>query len=156
MVWSWSALAAVKNFNDPLSKLYLQCMQDKAYVYTLNTELVLKLIYQRTTRPIYLPHSTKGAPGKESGCFKHQRYQVWILTTINHRRHFWEYVFKIGHSWPLFSLLFVFSIELTLNIQYKFCQWLDSNCGPLEPLYQMSHNHCPRRTCVCWLQYLPT
>ena len=31
-----------------------------------------------------------------------------------------------------FPLFFVFSLQLTVNIvQYKFCQWLDSNRGPL-------------------------
>ena len=36
----------------------------------------------------------------------------------------------------------------------KFCQWLDSNPGPLDrkqPLYQLSHNHCRKKCFVCWL-----
>ena len=31
-----------------------------------------------------------------------------------------------------FFFIFVFSIQLTINVQYKFCQWLDSNSRPLE------------------------
>ena len=60
----------------------------------------------------------------------------------------------MGHSRPLFIfLIFVSSIQLTVNnTQYKFCQWLDSNCGPLEcrkqSLYQLSHNHRP-----CFVSY---
>ena len=30
------------------------------------------------------------------------------------------------------GLFFVFSIQLTVNIQYTFYRWLDSNCGPQE------------------------
>ena len=39
---------------------------------------------------------------------------------------------KMGHSRPLFSLFlsFQYSCQYT-NVQYKFCQWLDSNLGPL-------------------------
>ena len=37
----------------------------------------------------------------------------------------------MGHSRP-FLIIFVFSIQLTVNIQYNFLRWLDSNCGPLE------------------------
>ena len=36
----------------------------------------------------------------------------------------------------LFLFIFVFSIKLTLNVQYKFCRWLDSN------RWQLSYNHC--------------
>ena len=37
---------------------------------------------------------------------------------------------KMGHSRPLF--VFLFSLQSTVNsVQYKFCRWLDSNCGPL-------------------------
>ena len=38
---------------------------------------------------------------------------------------------KRGHFRPLF-LFFVFSTQLTVNIQYKFLRWQDSNCGLLE------------------------
>ena len=31
----------------------------------------------------------------------------------------------------LFFFIFVFSIKLTVNVQYKFCRWLDSNRRPL-------------------------
>ena len=41
----------------------------------------------------------------------------------------------MGHFRPLF-FIFVFSIQLTVNIQIlkiqNFCRWLDSNCGPLK------------------------
>ena len=38
---------------------------------------------------------------------------------------------KICHSQPLFFNIFVFSIQLIVNILYTFCQWLDSNRWPL-------------------------
>ena len=37
---------------------------------------------------------------------------------------------KIGHSRRPFSLFF-FSIQLTVNVQFNVCWWLDSNHGPL-------------------------
>ena len=30
------------------------------------------------------------------------------------------YFLKMGHSWPLFFFIFIFSIQLTVNIHYKF------------------------------------
>ena len=39
---------------------------------------------------------------------------------------------KNGPFSPSFFFIFVFSIQLTVNVQNKFCQWLDSNRGPLE------------------------
>ena len=38
---------------------------------------------------------------------------------------------KLGHSRPHF-LIVVFSIQLTVNVQKKFCWWLIWNRGPLE------------------------
>ena len=40
--------------------------------------------------------------------------------------------FKKWANPSLFFFIFVFSIQLTVNIQYTFCPWLDSNSGPLE------------------------
>ena len=39
-------------------------------------------------------------------------------------------------SRPLFSFLFIFSMQLTVDKLNKVCRWLDSNCGPmvLEPI----------------------
>ena len=31
----------------------------------------------------------------------------------------------------IFFLIFIFSKQLTVNVQYIFCRWLDPNCGPL-------------------------
>ena len=46
-----------------------------------------------------------------------------------------------------FFFIFVFSKQLTVNIQYKFCRWLDSNRIPplywKQPLCQLSHNFFP-------------
>ena len=48
-------------------------------------------------------------------------------------------------KWPipgLFSFIYIFSIQLTVNIQYEICQWLDMNLGlwcRKRPLYQLSH-----------------
>ena len=39
---------------------------------------------------------------------------------------------KMGHTQSLSYIIFFFSIQLTANIQYKLCWWLDSNCGPPE------------------------
>ena len=52
---------------------------------------------------------------------------------------------KMGHSRPLF--VFLFSLQSTVNsVQYKFCRWPDSNCGPLvlevTALPNVPH-HCP-------------
>ena len=41
----------------------------------------------------------------------------------------------IVKKWPnpcFFFSIFVFSTQLTVNVQYNFCQWLDSNHRPLE------------------------
>ena len=39
----------------------------------------------------------------------------------------------------------IFSIQLTLNVEYYFCsRWLDSNRGPLEPLRPKFSKNCPR------------
>ena len=52
-------------------------------------------------------------------------------------------------SYALLYLGLIFqklSIQLTVNVQFKFCQRLDSNRGLLSwkrPLYQLSDNHCP-------------
>ena len=51
--------------------------------------------------------------------------------------------FKLGKSRPLFSFLFVFSMQLTVNSWYKVCRRLDSNHRPLvseptEPLHKQS------------------
>ena len=52
----------------------------------------------------------------------------------------------------LFFFNFVFSIQLTVNVQNKFLPMTDTNLGPLDwmrPLYQLSHSHCP---CNCNLR----
>ena len=51
--------------------------------------------------------------------------------------------FKLEKSRTLFSFLFVFSMQLTVNSWYKVCRWLDSNHRPLvseptEPLHKQS------------------
>ena len=60
----------------------------------------------------------------------------------------------MGHFRPLFLYFRLFStVERLKNVQNKFCQWLDSNSGPLDwkqLLYQLSHNQCP-----AWLKRLP-
>ena len=57
-------------------------------------------------------------------------------------------MFKKGHCRPLFYLFFVFSIQLTVNIvQYHFADdWIRTAdlFRRKQPLYQLSHNHCPR------------
>ena len=40
-----------------------------------------------------------------------------------------DYCCWLGHSRPPY---FNLSIQLTVNGQYKFCQWVDSNRGPLD------------------------
>ena len=41
-------------------------------------------------------------------------------------------VFLNGPIQASFLFIFAFSIQLTVNVKYKFCQWLDSNRGLLE------------------------
>ena len=41
------------------------------------------------------------------------------------------YFFKLANS-GLFFFIFVFSIQLTVNVQYNFCQLMDSNFRPQE------------------------
>ena len=42
----------------------------------------------------------------------------------------WQFVLQTGHFGLFF--LFVFSVLLTVNnVQYNFCQWVNSNRGPL-------------------------
>ena len=43
-----------------------------------------------------------------------------------------NYVCIILSNSGLFFVIFVFSIQLTINVQCKFCQCLDLNRGPLE------------------------
>ena len=42
------------------------------------------------------------------------------------------YLLFYGPFPAAFFIIFVFSKQLTVNIQYIFCQWLDSNRRPLE------------------------
>ena len=47
--------------------------------------------------------------------------------------HFLTAIWKMGYSRQLYSLFFVFSIQLTLNIvQYKLCRWYSLRLYPLE------------------------
>ena len=41
-------------------------------------------------------------------------------------------ILKMGHSRPRFFFIFVFSIQLTVNVQYKFCRGQVLNRTPLE------------------------
>ena len=59
-----------------------------------------------------------------TGCTK-----VGRLDRLNCR--WWFFFKKVGHSRPLL-FIFVFSIQLIINkCSIKFCQWLESNRGPL-------------------------
>ena len=53
-------------------------------------------------------------------------YSHWLLCQQIHN---FVLFFKMGHFRPFFFLL-TFSIQLTLNVQFKFWRWTDSNCGP--------------------------
>ena len=43
-----------------------------------------------------------------------------------------NYTLKVFKNGQLLASFFVFSIQLTLNVQLKFCRRLDMNRGPLE------------------------
>ena len=63
----------------------------------------------------------------------------------------WNCIFlKMGHSRPLFYLFLSFQYTVDSNQMFnKFCQWLDSNRGPLvseaTALPTEPHNHCPQK-----------
>ena len=64
-------------------------------------------------------------------------YPSILQLKIPFSSHFLNGIFcSIFFNWAipgLFFFIFVFSIQLTVHIcQFKFCQWLDSNPGPLE------------------------
>ena len=81
-----------------------------------------------------------------------RRYNFKSLATkIVESFYFYSFVpFVLLFKWAFPGLFSSFSMQLTVNIQCKFCRWLDSNHGPLDwkrPLYQLSRNHWPRSIC---------
>ena len=57
-----------------------------------------------------------------------------------------------GPSPASFSFIFVFSIQWTVNVQYKVCRRLPSNRGPLVSEATESH-HCPSLLFLCLIPY---
>ena len=56
---------------------------------------------------------------------------------------------KMDHSRPRFLHFCIFNTVNKYMPDVKVSWWLDSNLGPLAsewPLYQLSHNHCLKRT----------
>ena len=75
--------------------------------------------------------------GIGSGCSRFES-DMYLYLLLNFYVESWKrllYIFvatSMQWSRPLFSFVFIFSIQLTVNVQCKCCQWLDSNRGPLE------------------------
>jgi len=64
----------------------------------------------------------------------------------------WTLLFLNG-SFPASFLFFVFSIQLTVNIQSNFANdwiWTSDLWSQKRPLYQLSHNHCPTSNRPQW------
>ena len=58
----------------------------------------------------------------------------------------------------LFSLFSSFQYSWQLIFNIIFCQYLDSNQGPLDrkqTLYQLSHDHCPKKSLLHRSKILP-
>ena len=67
----------------------------------------------------------------------HNFQASWLLVCI----------FKNGPSSASFFFIFIFSIQLTLNVQYNFANdWIRTTDPEhwRQPLYQLSHNRCSR------------
>ena len=75
--------------------------------------------------------------GIGSGCSRFES-DMYLYLLLNFYVESWKrllYIFvatSMQWSRPLFSFVFIFSIQLTVNVQCKGCRWLDSNRGPLE------------------------
>ena len=69
-----------------------------------------------------------------------QNFEAIILRWISNCHSFLK-----GANAGLFFYIFVFSIKLTVNVQYKFlCLIRTADLwSRKQPLYQLSHNHCP-------------
>ena len=109
-------------------RFWLLWIKDNVYKNYLRNLLVLFNLLSAPTKPTSL--ETTASHYSASYFFSTSSDEIssitdsWITYPIN--------TFSFGTFPASFFFIFIFPIQLTVNVLYKFCQWLDSNCGPME------------------------